>query len=415
MQVRQRKWLKAVLTSIALILLASCSFSPAQPTPAATEAGAMAEEPSSESLSSTATDTQTRAEPAAIAAADTNAAQENPVSAPLAATLYNGEIVASDEVNVVAEVGGQVLQVLVEVGDRVAAGDPLVQIDRVRLEAQRAQALAALEAAQAQLDLITTPPDEADLAAAQAGVAAASAAYREATKGASAEDLRLAEAQLRSAQAGVTAAQAAYNRVKGDVNIASRPETLQLQQAKLGVQAAQAQYDKVKIGATQDVIAGAYARLAQAQAGLKNLQEGATTEQVEAVAAGVQQAETALFLAQLQLNKATVRAPIDGIVARITTAPGSLASTGAPLIVLLSTQLEVVIPVEELRLPQLRVGQPAVIQVAAYPNQVYAGEVALIAPKLDPATRTVRVTVRPTGDAADLAPGMFATVELPFE
>ncbi len=40
------------------------------------------------------------------------------------------------------------------------------------------------------------------------------------------------------------------------------------------------------------------------------------------------------------------------------------------------------------------------------------GEVTLVAPELDPATRTVEVTIRPTEDATLLAPGMFATVEL---
>jgi multidrug efflux pump subunit AcrA (membrane-fusion protein) len=50
--------------------------------------------------------------------------------------------------------------------------------------------------------------------------------------------------------------------------------------------------------------------------------------------------------------------------------------------------------------------------VDAYPERVFEGEIALIAPALDPATRTVKVTIRPTGEAADLWPGMFASVEL---
>jgi HlyD family secretion protein len=327
---------------------------------------------------------------------------------------YTGQIVARAEVNVVAEVGGDVLEVAVDVGDRVAAGDLLVRLDSIRLEAQQAQALAALQGAQAQLELLTTPADEADINAAQAAVSAA-AAYQEATSGASDEDLRFAEAQLRSAQAAVTSAQAAYNRVKGDQNIATRPETLQLEQAKLQVQAAQARYDQVAKGATPDIIAGAYAQLAQARARLINLQAGPAAEQVEAVQAQVRQAEAALYLAQLQVSKAEVRALVDGIVARVPTSAGATAGSGSLLVVLLTGGVEVTIPVEETRLPDLQVGQAATIRVDAYPDRVYAGEVAVLAPRVDPATRTLQVTIRPTEEAAGLSPGMFATVELTFE
>ena len=70
---------------------------------------------------------------------------------------------------------------------------------------------------------------------------------------------------------------------------------------------------------------------------------------------------------------------------------------------------------EEARLSQLKVGQKAVIRVNAYPDRTFDGKVAIIAPELDPSTRTVQVTIRPTGDASVLAPGMSATVELPVQ
>jgi multidrug resistance efflux pump len=422
---RQHRWLKAFLTAAFLALLASCSFAqnasaPVSPLAEAETAGV--DEPAADTLPAESSTDAMATGAAAIAATDQVAssaadpAQESPAAAPVAAMFYNGEIVATDQVNIVSEVSGQVLEVLVETGDTVKAGDPLVRIDSTQLEAQREQALAALEAAQAQLDLLATPAKESDLAAAQAAVAAAGAAYRRAVDGATDEDFRIAEAQLRQAQAAVTLARAAYNEVKGDQNLAARPETLQLRQAELQVEAAQAQYDKVAAGATQDVIAGAYAQLAQAQARLKNLQEGAPAEQIEAAEAQVEQVEATLFLAQLQVSKAVVRAPVDGIVARTTAAAGAMAAPGTQLLALASKGVEVEIPVEELRLPKLQSGQPANIRVAAYPDQIYPGEIAFVAPELDATTRTVRVTVRPTDAAAaigrQLAPGMSATVEL---
>ncbi len=325
---------------------------------------------------------------------------------------YNGEIVAKEKTTIVAETSGMALEVNMEVGDKITAGDELVLVDSSILEAQRAQALAALEAARSQLDLLLLDPEEADLEAARAGVSAAAAAYQRALEGATDEDQRMALAQLRQAEAAVTVAQAGYNEVKGNPMIAALPQSLQLQQATLQKEAAQAQYDKVLKGATSDVIAGAYAQLAQARASLARLEEGAKPAQVQAVEAQVRQAETALYLAQLQLDKATISSPIDGTVSEVFVTVGSMVAPGAPVTTLLSRVMDVVIQVEEYRLDEIEIGQSATLSVDAYPGQIFQGELVRIAPELDPATRTVAVTIRPDDSADQLAPGMFATVEL---
>ena len=68
---------------------------------------------------------------------------------------YNGEIMADRIIPVVAEVAGQVVKVAVDAGSKVKTGDLLVKIDSSIPEAQRAQAMAGVEAAQSQLDLAT--------------------------------------------------------------------------------------------------------------------------------------------------------------------------------------------------------------------------------------------------------------------
>jgi multidrug efflux pump subunit AcrA (membrane-fusion protein) len=360
---------------------------------------------------STATTNRVPAQPAAEATA---APQAVAAIAP-EVVRYSGEIAAEHQIVVVAETAGMVLELPLQVGDVVAKGDLVAQLDTTLLEAQKAQAMVGLEAATAQLALIQIPPDEDDLAAAQAAVNAASAAYQRASAGLTPEEERLVLAQLKQAQAAVTVAQAAYNQVKGNPAIGMMPQSLQLQQATLAVEAAQAQYDKAVIGATQDVIAGAYAQLAQARAQLQRLREGAKPEQIKAVEAQVKQAEMGVYLAQLQISKATVKAAVDGVVSRVNSAEGSMAAPGAPLVTLLSRDIKITVAVEEARLRQLRVGLPALIRVDAYPDLTFAGEIAIIAPELDPSTRTVQVTIRPTEDAGVLAPGMFATVELQLQ
>lgn len=356
---------------------------------------------------------EAEARTAAQPAGESGAARRPSTAARPLALSYSGEIVAEQQVRVTAETAGRVLEMGVDVGDRVDWGDVLVRTDTAILEAQREQALAGLLAAQSQLDLLLDDPEAADIAAAQAAVNAAGASYQRAVNGATEEDLTMALAQVRQAQAAVNVAQAAYNQVKGNPNIGMLPQSMQLQQATIGLEAAQAQYDKVAQGATSDVIAGAYAQLSNARAQLERLERGAKAAQVRAAEAQVKQAETALYLTQLQLDKATVRAPIDGIVSQVNISVGSMAGPGAPLLTLVSPEVKLVIAVEEAGIGSLRVGQPVSIQATAWPERTFSGQVRTIAPALDPATRTVQVTVVPTdnGDGA-LVPGMSATVIL---
>ncbi|MCE7980737.1 MAG: HlyD family efflux transporter periplasmic adaptor subunit [Caldilinea sp. CFX5] len=350
---------------------------------------------------------------AAPAASDAGQPVAETVAQPTTGALrYSGEIAADHQVVVVAETPGMVLDLPLQVGDMITKGALIAQLDTTLLEAQKAQAMVGLEAATAQLALVKLPPDEDDLAAAQAAVNAAGAAYNRASGGLTAEEQRLVLAQLKQAQAAVTVAQAAYNQVKGNPAIGMLPQSLQLQQATIGVEAAQANYDKAMKGATQDVIAGAYAQLAGARAQLQRLKEGAKPEQIKAVEAQVKQAEMGVYLAQLQVSKATVKAPIDGIISRVNSTVGAMAAPGAPLVTILSHEVKVTVAVEETRISQLAVGQPALIYVDAYPGRAFEGTVAYIAPELDPATRTVQVTIRPNTIVNELAPGMSAAVEL---
>ena len=353
------------------------------------------------------------AAPAAAEPAANESATRSSSSARLGALTYSGEIVAEQQVRIMAETAGRVLEVAVDVGDRVMMGQMLVRTDTAILEAQREQALAGLMAAQSQLDLLLSDPEASDIAAANAALNAAGAGYQRAVNGATAEDLTMALAQVRQAEAAVNVSQAAYNQVKGNPSIGMLPQSMQLQQATIGLEAARAQYEKVAKGATSDVIAGAYAQVSNARAQLERLQRGPKAAQVRAAEAQVKQAETGLYMTQLQLDKATVKAPIDGIVSQMSTSTGSMAGPGAPLLTLVSQEVKLMISVEEAAMSSLRIGQPVSIQVAAWPDRTFAGTVKTIAPALDPATRTVQVTIIPTDDEdGSLIPGMSATVTL---
>ncbi len=355
---------------------------------------------------------------AAPAQQDTDSdAEDNRVSDLLASQngrlSYNGEILAEHRIAVIAEANGMALEVNVRVGESISAGDPLVQVDSTILEAEKELAKINLDSAQAQLELLLEEATEADIEAAEANLSAAEATYNSLLRGPEDEDLRIAQADLRQSEAVARLAQSAYNEVKTNPSIGSMPQSLELERATLQLEAAQARYSKTTKDAPTEDVASAYANLINARSNLKSLQEGPKSAQLRISEGQIKQAETRLFLAQLALDKATVRAPVDGIVAAVDVSVGSMVGNGNAVVYLLSPDVKVIIPVEEYRLATLKVDQPALIRVDAYPDELFEGTVIAVAPEVDSVTRTVQVTIRPTQDLErKLRPGMFATVDL---
>lgn len=114
-----------------------------------------------------------------------------------------GSIAAEQTLELAFPSSGTVVEVLVQEGDAVAAGQPLARLDTRDLELQVASAEASLESARAQLEQRRSgnaTPEQ--LAAQRAAVASAEANLAKSrTNNVTAADLAEAEAQLRSAQA----------------------------------------------------------------------------------------------------------------------------------------------------------------------------------------------------------------------
>ncbi|NDJ36479.1 MAG: biotin/lipoyl-binding protein, partial [Chloroflexi bacterium] len=75
-----------------------------------------------------------------------------------------GIVVPSEEASLAFETGGQLVELNVEVGDEVQEGDVLARLDASILEAQIANAEASVGVAEANLDLVTAGPRDAQVA-----------------------------------------------------------------------------------------------------------------------------------------------------------------------------------------------------------------------------------------------------------
>jgi HlyD family secretion protein len=184
------------------------------------------------------------------------------------------------------------------------------------------------------------------------------------------------------------------------------------------VETAQARVDELDAAATQ-------ASVDVARLGILVRAGGATPQELGAAETARSMARARLAgavadrdLASIQLGYTTIRAPIDGVVASVTTHEGETvaASLSAPTFVTLvaPTRLECVAAVDETDIAQVHVADAATFTVDGYPGREFSGRVDRIAPDASVIGGVVdyEVTIRLIGNVDGLKPQMTANVSL---
>jgi HlyD family secretion protein len=355
-----------------------------------------------------------------------------------ASATASGQVEASQKAGLSANAPGLVTDVYVRVGDQVLTGDAMVQLDtadlvfgveraRQNLALQEANLAALLDGAAAEdiaaaetavvsaqvnlADLLAGPGElditesEANIRAQQANVSSASASYNSTRDSISASTIASAEADLLSAQIAYDQAKemnesfaiaSTHDRLEDaaqDLTITQAaldgllagPKQGNLTSSASGITAAVANVDQAQAnhtallaGPTAAQVAGAEASLAQVQAQLASLTAGPSLEEIAIAEAGVEQARLALEGAEEALAKATITAPFDGVVTATYVTEGEYATGN--VVELASSDLEVVLSVDEIDVGSLSPGQPAVITLETWPAEEISGIVASIAP-----------------------------------
>jgi membrane fusion protein, multidrug efflux system len=229
-------------------------------------------------------------------------------------------------------VSGPVVKLRVTDNQRVKAGDVLVEIDPRDYQVLVDQA-------------------KADLAAAASRIRQAEA------------QIVVDQAKADQQQAAVAAAQAIAERTEAD---RVRYESVQSQAIS------RSQLDLAKTSASSAV---AEVEVARNQARAAVAQVELDRADVETARAAVQQVQTRLAQAQLQLSYTTLVAPRDGRVTRRTVEQGAYVQTGEALLALVPDDLWVVANFKETQLERIRPGQPVQIRVDAYPQRPFKGKV----------------------------------------
>jgi len=269
-----------------------------------------------------------------------------------------------------------------------------------------AAALADYNAAVEALNLLKSRPLPADLAAAQSAYDSAKASYEAAwhrvdqmKRGPTKEDIQQAEANVASAEA-------ALKRLKDG------PTEEDIKIADAAVARAEQALEMAKKPARAEEIAQAQSALVVAQQQYELAKKPYTEHDLELARASVQQAQAAAEMAEIALAETRVISPIDGVVSEKLQSVGALVSPQTPILSVISSDVEMVLGVDESQIGQIGEGQKAEITVAAYPGTVFPAKVVLVGPSADPRTRTFTVKVRPDDQSGKLKAGMFAQVSI---
>lgn len=271
-----------------------------------------------------------------------------------------GNFRAITEANVSPKNGGLVVDVPVHLGQFVASGAALIQLDTADILAQLAQ-------------------DRADIVA---------------------EQTRL----------GLTGL---HQKLKNDANApAVRKAQATLENNRLQWERSRNLYrsDLIAQKDLQDAKAQYVSAMADYQSALDNVQTNK---------ANVALKRTQLAIDEQRLRNATVRAPFAGYIASRNVNPGDYVQSGgrAPnnqeyMKLITIDPIYCTLSIPELYSQRLKRGQPLRIKTVAFPGRLFGGHVSHVSPALDPSTRTIKVDATIDNPGGLLKPGLYGTVKL---
>jgi len=240
-----------------------------------------------------------------------------------------GRVQPARQARLSLQTGGRVEEVLVQVGDRVEAGQLLLRLEASDARRRVQEMKLNLDAQRQQLAAAKAGPDE--------------------------EAIEIARANLRQATVSLAVAQAQYDEIANEEDASTRPEAAALESAKAAYQRARAEFERAIAGPTQEEIA----RL---------------ETQVKLAEVALEQAEAALAATEL-------RAPFDGTVLEVQVAPGENVGGFTPLVLLADlTALEIQAEIDEIDVAEVAAGQKVEIRLDAFPGQLLESRVARVAP-----------------------------------
>jgi RND family efflux transporter MFP subunit len=330
------------------------------------------------------------------AAARAQAPTPVPVVLPVRGTISRmteqpGQLEPFETTPIHAKAAGFVAKVAVDIGDKVRAGQVLVEIAAPELEADVAQKRAMREAVvagvrQAEAAIVV---GTAGLAAAEARVAGARAAVAQAEADVARREAEFRRVERLSNESAVTGSLLDETRSTRDAALAARDAArASVVSVSADVESARAEVEQARSDAL------------------------AATARVDVASAELRHAEALAAYRR-------VVAPYDGVVLRRQVDTGHLTRAGdgaAPLLVVARVdRITVAVDVPEAEAIRVEPGDPATVRLQALDGRVIEAPVTRTAGALDAASRTLRVEIDLPNADGSLRPGLYAYVGIAAE
>jgi len=343
---------------------------------------------------------------------------------------YSGTV-ETREIQIGSKVGGRVTAVPVEEGQLVKAGTLLVRFECDELKAQRAQAAASVEQAQADIDRMLSGNRPEEIEQAEAAAKAQREAYEAARNGPRKEDLAQGKADYEASKADAVNSEAYFHRMEKLVEV----DTISRQQfddarekrdaANERAESARQHLAELEAGTRPEELRAAEARFRQAQAAAVLSRKGFRKEEIEAAHGRLAEAQGKLAELDVRLKEAELLAPADATIEVVSIRPGDLVPAGQIVVKMQeSSQIWVKVYIPETELARVHLGQAASIRVDGADGRVFNGHVGQIASEAEFLPRNVQtlndrehlvfgVKILINNPGGVLKSGMSASVRLP--
>lgn len=217
-------------------------------------------------------------------------------------------------------------------------------------------------------------------------------------------------AQLAGADAKIGEAQAALDAIKAG------PSKEEIQAAQEAVNEAAARLGKVKKGPTENEIAVAQSKVDTAQAALDKLKAGPTDTELAILQGAIKLSQIDVDKAQAQVNDARVISPLAGTVLDLDIQVGEIVNGSQPVATVAdANSLRIQADVDEIDVGRVTPGQAVTVTLDAYPGVKLPGKIEALAPgaTLKQGSTVYQATIAFT-PTADVTPreGMAANVDI---
>jgi len=266
---------------------------------------------------------------------------------------------------IVPKITAPIKKIYVEKGDKVKAGQILLELENSDLASAARESQAAYQAAEA--------------------------TYETTARATVPEDQQKAELDVQAAKTTMDAAQSVFEnrqRLLQEGAIAQKD----VNDARVAYTQAQTQYEV-------------------AQKRLNDLRGFGREQALKGAAAQRDQAKARMDAAEAQVSYSRITSPINGVVTDRPLYPGETPQAGAPVITVMDlSQVIARAHISPSEAAELRVGDAA--NIIGSDNVPIAGKITTISPALDPSNTTVEVWVQAANPGATLKPGSSVRVEL---